>query len=110
MQRKIARFGLSDRIRTKDIDFFRDPLPKADVITMGMILHDWNLDNKMMLIPKAYEALPEGGAFIAVEALMARTRRDPAGSSRVAGPCGGAMTRSIEKNVCGSTSVRMIPC
>lgn len=77
-QRKIARYGLSDRIHTKDIDFFTDPLPKADVITMGMILHDWNLDNKMMLIRKAYEALPEGGAFIAVEALIDDARRQNA--------------------------------
>jgi len=30
---------------------------------MGMILHDWNLDKKKILIRKAYEALPAGGAF-----------------------------------------------
>ncbi|HEX8902811.1 methyltransferase [Vitreimonas sp.] len=77
-QRKIARFGLTDRVQTKDIDFFADPLPKADVITMGMILHDWNLDNKMMLIRKAYAALPEGGAFIAVESLIDDARRQNA--------------------------------
>ena len=39
-------------------DFFKDPLPKADVITMGMILHDWNLEKKMHLIRAAYDALP----------------------------------------------------
>lgn len=77
-RRKIASFGLSDRIEARDLDFFTDPLPKADVITMGMILHDWNLDNKMMLIRKAYEALPEGGAFIAVEALIDDARRQNA--------------------------------
>jgi hypothetical protein len=77
-QRKIASFGLSERIKTADIDFFKDPLPKADIITMGMILHDWDLDNKMMLIRKAYEALPEGGAFIAVEALIDDARRENA--------------------------------
>ena len=41
-------------------DFFADPLPQADVITMGMILHDWNLEKKMHLIRAAYEALPAG--------------------------------------------------
>ena len=41
-------------------DFFDDPLPKADVITMGMILHDWNLEKKMHLIRAAYDALPAG--------------------------------------------------
>lgn len=56
-------------------DFFADPLPSADVITMGQILHDWNLDGKQRLIAKAYEALPEGGAFTAIETLIDDARR-----------------------------------
>jgi SAM-dependent methyltransferase len=73
-----AAAGLSDRIRIASGDFFRDPLPKADVITMGMILHDWNLEKKMKLIRAAYDALPPGGAFIAVEALIDNARRENA--------------------------------
>ena len=57
-------------------DFFKDRLPKADIITMGMILHDWNLENKMHLIHAAYEALPPGGAFVAIEALIDDARRE----------------------------------
>ncbi len=45
---------------------------------MGMILHDWNLENKKMLIRKAYDALPEGGAFIVIEALIDDARRENA--------------------------------
>jgi hypothetical protein len=71
----IARRGFADRVGTAAGDFFRDPLPRADVVTMGMILHDWNLDKKKLLIQKAYEALPEGGAFIAVEHLIDDARR-----------------------------------
>lgn len=74
-QKHIAAAGLSDRITTAKGDFFRDPLPKADVITMGMILHDWNLEKKMHLIRSAYDALPEGGAFIVIEALIDDERR-----------------------------------
>ena len=59
-------------------DFFKDPLPKADVITMGMILHDWNLEKKMHLIRAAYDALPPGGAFVAIEALIDDARRENA--------------------------------
>ena len=77
-EKKIEAAGLSDRISATSIDFFKDALPKADVITMGMILHDWNLDNKMMLIRKAYDALPESGAFIVVEALIDDARRENA--------------------------------
>jgi hypothetical protein len=58
--RKIRQAGLSDRVTAVGGDFFADPLPKADIITMGMILHDWNLEKKRMLIRKAYEALPPG--------------------------------------------------
>ncbi len=71
----IARQGLADRVTAVAGDFFRDPLPRADVITMGMILHDWNLEKKQVLIRKAYEALPDGGAFIAVEHLIDDERR-----------------------------------
>jgi predicted O-methyltransferase YrrM len=75
-QKHIAAAGLTDRITTATGDFFTDPLPKADVITMGMILHDWNLEKKMHLIRSAYDALPPGGALIAIEALIDDARRE----------------------------------
>jgi 2-polyprenyl-3-methyl-5-hydroxy-6-metoxy-1,4-benzoquinol methylase len=77
-ERKIAAAGLADRVTAKSIDFFADPLPKADVITMGMILHDWNLEKKMQLIRAAYDALPPAGAFIAVENIIDDARRENA--------------------------------
>ncbi|HTM48543.1 MAG TPA: methyltransferase [Bryobacteraceae bacterium] len=75
-QKHIAAAGLSDRIRTASGDFFKDPLPKADLITMGMILHDWNLEKKMHLLRAAYDALPPGGALVAIEALIDDARRE----------------------------------
>ncbi len=60
----VDSFGLSERLQFYPGNFFKDPFPKADVVSMGHILHDWNLDEKKMLIAKAYEALPEGGAVI----------------------------------------------
>jgi predicted O-methyltransferase YrrM len=77
-EKSIAAAGLSDRVAVASGDFFADPLPSADVITMGMILHDWNLDRKMQLIRSAYEALPEGGAFIVIENLIDDARRENA--------------------------------
>jgi O-methyltransferase domain/Dimerisation domain len=59
--------GLSGRVKFVSGSFFDHPLPKADVVMMGHILHDWNLEVKRMLVGKAYEALPEGGALIAYE-------------------------------------------
>jgi hypothetical protein len=62
--------GLSGRVEFSPGSFFDQPLPKADVIMMGHILHDWNLETKHMLVRKAYEALPEGGALIVYESII----------------------------------------
>ena len=77
-QEQIDWAGLTDRITVVSGDFFADDLPKADVVTMGNILHDWNLENKKMLIRQAFDALPAGGAFIAIENLIDDARREHA--------------------------------
>ena len=74
-RKTIQAQGLESRITATSLDFFREPLPPADVITMGMILHDWNLERKMHLIQAAYDALPQGGAFVAIENLIDDERR-----------------------------------
>jgi hypothetical protein len=66
----VASLGLGSRVSFTAGDFFRDALPKADVITMGHILHDWDLAEKKMLVKKAYEALPSGGSFVVFEAMI----------------------------------------
>ncbi len=70
--------NVANRVRFQTGDFFKDPLPKADVIIMGHILHDWNMEQKLRLVQKAYDALPEGGAFIVYEALIDDDRRENA--------------------------------
>ena len=77
-ERRIQERGASGRVQADVIDFFKDEFPKADVITMGMILHDWNLEIKKMLIGKVYRALPEGGVFVAIENLIDDERRQNA--------------------------------
>src|SRR5205823_13510768 len=62
---------LTDRLRFYPGDFFTDALPTADVLVMGHILHDWSLDEKLMLLRKAYEALPPGGALIVYASITA---------------------------------------
>ncbi|KAB2939655.1 MAG: methyltransferase [Hyphomicrobium sp.] len=74
----VENSGLSDRISFVAGNFFEDPLPTADVIVMGHILHDWDLEQKRALIAKAYEALPMGGAFIAYDAIIDDERRQNA--------------------------------
>ena len=77
-QEHVDAAGLTDRVEVVSGDFFEDELPSADIITMGNILHDWNLEKKKILIRKAYDALHDGGAFIAVENLIDDARRENA--------------------------------
>ena len=67
--------GVDSRVQFVPGDFFKESLPHADVIIMGHILHDWNLDDKMMLLRKAYAALPPKGALIVHEALIDDDRK-----------------------------------
>lgn len=71
----VGSAGLGERLKFTPGDFFADPLPKADVLVMGHILHDWDLDQKRVLLQKAYDALPDGGALIVYEAIIDDERR-----------------------------------
>ncbi len=71
----VAEHGLSDRVTFHAGDFFADPMPSADVLVMGHILHDWTFEQKFELLGKAYDALPDGGALIIYEALIDDDRR-----------------------------------
>lgn len=69
-QENLDAMGLGDRVHVVTGDFFVDEFPKADIITMGQILHDWGTKEKKILIAKAYEALPQGGAFVVIENII----------------------------------------
>ena len=77
-ERRIVEAGLAGRVTAGEIDFLHEEFPTADLITMGMILHDWNLEHKKMLIAKAWRALPEGGALVAIENIIDDARRENA--------------------------------
>jgi hypothetical protein len=74
----VRRLGLQDRLRFIPGNFFEDPLPSADVLVMGHILHDWNLDEKKQLLAKALEVLPVDGALIVYEAIIDDDRKENA--------------------------------
>ena len=74
-EKYVASHGLQHRLKFAKLDFFNEPLPKADVVIMGHILHDWDLATKKMLLRKAYDALPADGALIVFEAIIDDERR-----------------------------------
>jgi precorrin-6B methylase 2 len=74
-ERYIARHGVADRITFHAGDFFADPMPSADVLIMGHILHNWALDERKTLLKRAYDVLPRDGALIVYESLIDDDRR-----------------------------------
>jgi len=74
----VAEHGLEDRVRFVGGDFFTHDIPRADVVLMGHVLHDWSLEEKQTLIRKAHDALPAGGALVVYEAIIDDERRQNA--------------------------------
>jgi SAM-dependent methyltransferase len=121
----IASLGLADRVRFQAGDFTKQPLPRVDVLIMGHILHDWNLQEKKALLARAYEALEPGGALIVYEALIDDDRRTntmgllmslnmlietPGGFDYTGADCRGWMaeagfSRSFVEHLCGPDSM-----
>ncbi len=72
----IAARDLADRIHFVPGDFFKQPLPKADAIILGRVLHDWDWEKKMQLLKNAYDALPKDGMLIVYDVLIDNERRE----------------------------------
>lgn len=68
--KNISKMGLGEKVTIQSGDFFKEEFPKTDVITMGNILHDWGTLDKKLLIKKAYDALPDGGALVIIENII----------------------------------------
>jgi O-methyltransferase domain len=74
----IAQRGMQEQVKFLSGNFFTDPLPAADVLIMGHILHDWDLAQKRTLLEKAHAALPKGGALNVYESIIDDERRQNA--------------------------------
>jgi hypothetical protein len=72
----VAAHKLTDRLTFQPGDFFKDDLPRTDVLIFGHILHDWDLPTKKMLLRKAHAALRPGGAVIVYDAMIDDARRE----------------------------------
>jgi cyclopropane fatty-acyl-phospholipid synthase-like methyltransferase len=71
----VQRQGVANRVQVQSGDFFAEPFPKADLITMGNILHSFNQEKKLTLLRKAHEALPAGGVLAVIELIIDNERR-----------------------------------
>jgi hypothetical protein len=74
--RHLEACGLHDRVTFTGGDFFTDPLPHADIVVLGHILHDWDQTQKRALLTRVYDTLPAGGAVIVLDAIIDDDRRE----------------------------------
>lgn len=72
----VQKFKMTEQVKVTNGDFFKDALPKSDIVTMGNILHDWDEETKIKLMKTAYDALPKGGVFIAIEHVIDDQRKE----------------------------------
>ncbi len=73
--------GMNDRVEVIGGDFFADPLPDADLYSLGRILHDWSEDKAVLLLDKILDKLPSGGALLVAEKLLTADRSGPTWAS-----------------------------
>lgn len=69
-EKHVSQSSARDRIACVSGDFFNDPLPPADLYTLGRILHDWSEEKIDRLLARIFEALPSRGALLIAERLM----------------------------------------
>jgi SAM-dependent methyltransferase len=66
----IASLGLTGRLHFHGGDFFTDPLPPADVVILGHVLHDWDEQQRGFLVRAAYDAVRPGGALVVYDRML----------------------------------------
>lgn len=73
----IESLGVAGKVTFQAGDFFTDPLPAADVLIFGHVLHDWDPETRKLLIRRAYQALHPGGALIIYDRMINDQLSDP---------------------------------
>jgi acetylserotonin N-methyltransferase len=69
-RRFIDQSSLAGRVGVHPGDFFADPLPPADLYSLGRIVHDWSAPKIHALLAKIHQALPAGGGLLIAERIL----------------------------------------
>ncbi len=70
-------YEVTDRLQLLPADMFVDALPRADVILLSNILHDWDEPECIRLIRRCAEALNPGGRLIIHDVLLNDEQNGP---------------------------------
>ncbi|XP_061482821.1 acetylserotonin O-methyltransferase-like [Rhineura floridana] len=65
------------RISFHEGDFFKDPIPEADLYILARILHDWGDEECVQLLTKLQKACKPGGGVLVVEVVLNEDRSGP---------------------------------
>ncbi|GAB2721517.1 methyltransferase [Kitasatospora kifunensis] len=66
----VAELALTDRLEFHGGSFFTDPLPSADVVILGHVLHDWDPKQREALVHKAFDAVNPGGTLLVYDRML----------------------------------------
>lgn len=66
----MSALGLEGRVTFQPGDFFTDPIPSADVVVIGHVLHDWSPDECRSLVRKAFDAVRPGGKIVVYDRMV----------------------------------------
>ncbi|CAI5772073.1 acetylserotonin O-methyltransferase-like [Podarcis lilfordi] len=65
------------RITFHEGDFFKDPIPEADLYILARILHDWDDEKCVQLLTRLHKACKPGGGVLVVEIVLNEDRSGP---------------------------------
>lgn len=71
-EKNIEARGLTGKVTFHGGSFFEDDLPKADIVTMGHVLHDWDREQRGFLVKKAFDAVNPGGILVVYDRMLDR--------------------------------------
>uniref|UniRef100_G3QKC8 Acetylserotonin O-methyltransferase n=1 Tax=Gorilla gorilla gorilla TaxID=9595 RepID=G3QKC8_GORGO len=70
-------FQEEEQIDFQEGDFFKDPLPEADLYILARVLHDWADGKCSHLLERIYHTCKPGGGILVIESLLDEDRRGP---------------------------------
>jgi SAM-dependent methyltransferase len=71
-EKNVADQGLTGKVTFHGGSFFTDPLPAADIVMLGHVLHDWDAQQRKFLVQKAYESVTPGGVLLVYDRMLDR--------------------------------------
>jgi ubiquinone/menaquinone biosynthesis C-methylase UbiE len=71
-----ASSNVQETVQFVSSNFFEEDVPSSDLLIMSIILHEFPLSKKLLLLEKAYKALPESGSLVIVDSMIDDERRE----------------------------------